>query len=152
MIYGDTHMQMPTQTLTLSQDTSPRRGIFWLIAYVIVLMLGVLVLVSAVTSAPVIWNAEASLGHPLTCHEAYQERGISGALYEQHRAAGDILWLFAAFFPVLGLMFAAASFGLWQRTFLSTRTRALMLTVGLSIITVLVLYQHPIRMIACAIE
>src|SRR5690606_3040258 len=123
----------PTQTLTLSQDTGPRRGTLWLIAYLVVLMMGAVVVISAVTSAPVIWNAEAELGHTLTCDRAYFERTISGELY-QHRAAGDILWLFSAFFPVLGLMFAAASLGLWQRTLLSTRTRTLMLTVGLSII------------------
>src|SRR5690606_18120877 len=123
-----------------------------LIAYSVVLVLGAVIVVSAVTSAPVIWNAEAGLGHTLTCDRAYFERTISGELYQHHRAAGDILWLFAALMPVWGLVFAVASIGFWLRTAFSIRTCALMLTVGVSIITVLVLCQHPIQMIACATE
>src|SRR5262249_13408620 len=70
-------------------------------AYVTTLLILGFILVAAITSLPIIRQAESQLGHTISCYEAYDYRAINDYFYPDRRLQGDVLYLYSICSPVV---------------------------------------------------
>jgi hypothetical protein len=119
---------------------------------VALLLISAYVLYCAIDSAPVIWQTEAQIGHPLTCNEAYDRREINNTLYFEHRTASEVLYLFSMVSPAWLVLFGAVTLAFVTRTGFSRRVRWIALGTALALIAAILLHMPAIQLIACATE
>lgn len=124
----------------------------WIVAYALLIAITGFILYSAVDTAPVIWEAEARNGQPLTCNQAYDQREIDAALYADHRTRADALYLFNLCSPVWLLAFGAVTFALARYRTLSGRLRWMIIGITVALATAVILYMPVVHLVACATE
>ena len=121
-------------------------------AYAIMVAVTGFIMYSAVDTAPVIREAEARNGQPLTCDQAYHQREIDAALYADHRTPADVLYLFNLCSPVWLLAFGAVTFAVARHRALSGRLRWTIVGITLALAAAVLLFMPIVHLVACATE
>jgi hypothetical protein len=131
-----------------------------LITVVYMAALGILglVLFAAVTNADIVWQAEAQVGHPISCDEAYAYRAIDAYFYPERRFQGDVLYLFTLLAPLGLIGFALLLASVVAIASRRPRTRrftvfiGLLVSAGIALFIGILAYSPVISLVGCAVD
>jgi hypothetical protein len=126
--------------------------------YLFALVIFSLVLFTAAANAPMVWQAEAEVGHSLSCEEAYAYRAIDAYFYPERSFQGSLLYFFSLLAPcnLLGFAVLTLVVGIaFRRSPYILRFNRIiwsLIGIGVAVFVGVLVYTPLISTIGCAVE
>jgi hypothetical protein len=120
-------------------------------SYLVLTTILALALWAAVISVPIIRQTEVQVGGSLTCQAAYEHQEINNYFYPARTLQADALYLFSLLSPffLFGFAVVLVVMALYKRL---KRLRWLLVSAGVLLCVVLIIYMPVIYLVACAVE